>query len=741
MTIEIKGTKPGRDAPEGAERYVSRSADRRSGVPYFAAVAVASVAAYLKSLLLPRATLAEEVDPEIAAARADALRLVHSEELAAPTPAKAAEAPKPLAEPPSPVLQSGMSLFDDGHELLARGLRFARPDAHPDLGDFKASPVIPQPINDNGGSLAAGSGGRGGGQASGGGGGRPRDASHPEPDAQEPGNEAQPAPRPLGEEKADRPDQGSTGQGSAWQGSTGQGSTGQGGSNPQGPGPSDGGVRIPPDSTPGGDPRPVDPASPPRGRDDGPAGQRNRAPVVNGPVQLGDIAGCALLTIALSDLLRGASDPDGDALSVRDVRVSSGTVTADGSDWVFDADAPGPVTITYAVTDGEFSVARTAHLTVLERAWIGGTDGDDLILGTPCADDIAAGAGDDNVDARGGDDLVDAGSGNDHVIAGDGADTVLGGPGDDVVFAGAGADRVSGGAGHDRLFGEAGDDLLFGEAGDDLLDGGEGRDILDGGDGDDLLLGGEGNDSLYGAAGADDLSGGTGADVLVGDAGDDRLQGGEGADILSDGAGRDLVSGEAGDDVIILALDSAEDTVDGGAGRDTLDLSAATVDLVVDLRNETVSAQELGLDRITSVEAIIAGSGDDRFVVGGRDLVLTGGGGGDVYAFAAPAEPRDGTRTVQITDFSVGDYIDLVRYALFKEETAAGRPLAEALRGESDAPTGIQCRFDRSEGRDRTVVSADLDHDEAYETTVVLDGEHLLRFTIGPLPEPPTFHT
>ncbi|GJE83799.1 calcium-binding protein [Methylorubrum thiocyanatum] len=729
MTIEIKGTKPGRDAPEGAERYVSRSADRRSSVPYYAAVAVATVAAYLKSLLLPRSILAEEVDPEIVAARADALRLVHSEELAAPAPATAAETPKPRAEPPSPILQSGMSLVDDGHELLARGLRFARLDPHPDLGDFKASPIIPQPINDNGGSLAAGSGGRGGGQPSGGGG--PRNASHPEPDAQEPGNEAQPAARPPGQEKADRPDQGSNG----------QGSNGQGGSNSQDPAPSDGGVRIPPDSTPGSDPRPVDPATPPRGRDDGPAGQRNRPPVVNGPVQLGDVAGCALLTIALSDLLRGASDPDGDALSVRDVRASSGTVTADGSGWVFDADAPGPVTITYAVTDGEFSVARTAHLTVLERALIGGTDGDDLILGTPCADDIAAGAGDDNVDARGGDDLVEAGSGNDHVIAGDGSDTVLGGPGDDVVFAGAGADRVSGGAGHDRLFGEAGDDLLFGEAGDDLLDGGEGRDILDGGDGDDLLLGGEGNDSLYGAAGADDLSGGAGADVLVGEAGDDRLQGGEGADILLDGAGRDLVSCEAGDDVIILALDGAADTVDGGAGRDTLDLSAATVDLVVDLRNETLCAPELGIDRIASIEAIIAGSGDDRFVVGGRDLVLAGGGGGDVYAFAAPDDPRDGTRIVQITDFSVGDYIDLVRYALFKEETAAGRPLVEALRGESDAPTGIQVRFDRSEGRDRTVVSADLDQDDAYETTVVLEGEHLLRFTIGPLPEPPTFHT
>ncbi len=466
--------------------------------------------------------------------------------------------------------------------------------------------------------------------------------SRPEPDSLEPGQET------------DQPD---------------QGAGGKNGSNQQGSGPSDGDVQISP--------------APSRakirccraGRDDGAAGQRNRAPVVNGPIQLGDVAGCALLTIALSDLLRGVSDPDGDVLAVRDVRASSGTVTADGSGWVFDADAPGPVTITYAVTDSEFLVAHTAHLTVLERTVIGGTDGADIILGTPCADDIAAGKGDDNVDARGGDDLVDAGDGSDHVIAGTGADTVLGGSGDDVVFAGAGADIVWCGAGDDRAFGEAGNDLLFGEAGNDLLDGGEGRDILDGGEGNDRLVGGEGDDRLYGASGADDLSGGTGADVLVGGAGDDQLQGGDGGDVLSDGAGRDLVSGEAGDDVIILALDGAEDTIDGGAGLDTLDLSAATIDLIVDLRNETVSAQELGLDRIASVEVIIAGSGDDRFDVGDRDLVLTGGGGSDVYAFAAQAEPRDVTHVVQITDFSVGDYIDLVRYALFEGEASGGRPL------------------------------------------------------------------
>lgn len=724
MTIEIKGTKPGNDAHDGAERYVSRSAERRSGTPYYAALAVAAVAAYLKSLFLPRSSAAAELDPDAVAVRPAALSLVPVEALDE-APAKAAEPLKPLKEPPSTASPSGLSLFDEGHELLSHGLRFAKPDPRPDLGDFKASPVIPQPINDNGGTLAPGSGGRGGGQP--GGGGRPRDTARPEPDPREPDDAAQPAPQPVGHETGGKPE---------------EGPTGQGGPNPQATGASQEVDQIPPGSAPAAsDPRPGGPATPPRDRDNGTAELRNRAPVVNGPVQLGSVAGCSLLAIALSDLLRGATDPDGDVLAVWDVKVSSGTVTPDGSGWLFDADGPGPVTITYVVTDGEFSVGGTAHLTVLERTEITGSAGDDLILGTLCADDIAAGEGDDNVDARAGDDLIEAGGGSDHVVAGDGGDTVLGGAGDDVVFAGAGADVVSGGAGHDRLFGEAGDDLLFGEAGDDLLDGGDGRDLLDGGEGDDHLLGGGGDDRVYGAAGDDDLSGGTGADVLSGEAGDDKLEGGEGADLLSDGTGRDVVSGGAGDDVIVLVLDGADDEVDGGSGRDTLDLSASTVDLVVDLMNERVSAQSGGIDRIASIEAIISGSGNDRFVVGDRDLVLTGGAGDDVFAFAGHAEGRDDTRVVQITDFSVGDYINLIRYALFEDEADAGRSLAEALQGGGDAPTGLQYRFDRLDGVNRTVVSADLDDDALYETTVVLDGEHALRFTTAPLHEPPTLHT
>ncbi|CCH33040.1 calcium-binding protein [Actinosynnema sp. NPDC047251] len=65
-----------------------------------------------------------------------------------------------------------------------------------------------------------------------------------------------------------------------------------------------------------------------------------------------------------------------------------------------------------------------------------GTNGPDVILGTPFADEIHARQGND---------------------------VVCGLPGNDVIY---------GGAGDDRVFGQLGDDHLFGGDGVDLLDGG-----------------------------------------------------------------------------------------------------------------------------------------------------------------------------------------------------------------------------------------------------------------------------
>lgn len=72
----------------------------------------------------------------------------------------------------------------------------------------------------------------------------------------------------------------------------------------------------------------------PDDKDRHPAG--NHAPRVTGPVYLLDVVGCATLTVGLSDLLRNADDPDGDMLSVKNLAVSSGTLTRTDDDWVFD---------------------------------------------------------------------------------------------------------------------------------------------------------------------------------------------------------------------------------------------------------------------------------------------------------------------------------------------------------------------------------------------------------------------
>jgi RTX calcium-binding nonapeptide repeat (4 copies) len=126
---------------------------------------------------------------------------------------------------------------------------------------------------------------------------------------------------------------------------------------------------------------------------------------------------------------------------------------------------------------------------------IAGSDGDDVLTGTPDADVIAG---------RGGADMIDGGGG---------ADRVCGDDGNDQVAGGGGRDRVAGGGGNDRLIGASGNDILDGGTGSDRLFGGRGRDRLSGRDSKDRLLGGPNNDRLEG--------GGADTDVCDGQSGSD----------------------------------------------------------------------------------------------------------------------------------------------------------------------------------------------------------------------------
>lgn len=199
-----------------------------------------------------------------------------------------------------------------------------------------------------------------------------------------------------------------------------------------------------------------------------------------------------------------------------------------------------------------------------------GTDGPDVLTGTPRADVICAGAGDDRVSGLGGDDVL---------VGGDGDDTLLGGAGHDLLQGGWGADVLDGGADSGRSEGGQGADrFLMGAAPDGAhqVVGGPGHDVVDysartgpvtvtldgiGGDGEpgegdavgvpapwssspdvEEVVGGHGNDVLTGTRWPVTLDGGPGADVLRGSSSHDTLRGADGVqgnDRLDGGDGRD----------------------------------------------------------------------------------------------------------------------------------------------------------------------------------------------------------
>lgn len=226
--------------------------------------------------------------------------------------------------------------------------------------------------------------------------------------------------------------------------------------------------------------------------------------------------------------------------------------------------------------------------------------------------------------------MVDGATGNDNLTLGGGNDSVWANAGNDTVYGGSGDDFLVGDWG-DGI--RTGDDRLNGGDGDDEMGGGLGNDSLDGGNGDDIFTivdTNAGNDTFKGGAGTDsvtiwdargdgtsrfdlnrlvldaassvefllidspgfDVGGTDGADVFdLGYAegftwiggewiagvkvdlrlGSDRFDGGIGVETVIAHGGGDYISLGDGDDQLVLADGIlAGDTINGGAGVDTL---------------------------------------------------------------------------------------------------------------------------------------------------------------------------
>ena len=259
-----------------------------------------------------------------------------------------------------------------------------------------------------------------------------------------------------------------------------------------------------------------------------------------------------------------------------------------------------------------------------------------------------------------------------------GNDVLIGGDDDDQVFGGPGNDTIQGGGGNDELRGQGGDDSIDGGAGSDVVNGGAGQNTLSGGAGDDLVQpigsgdiadGGDGYDraGFYNGPGAvtvdlrvagPQFTGWqwvtlSNFENLSGTAFNDRLTGDDGANWLWGNVGDDTLSGLGGDD--LLSVMSGDSVVDGGDGRDTLNLDGngeftygVTVDLtrqgvaqstghgtVVLVSVEDVSGSEWA-DTLTAADGPDAGNGQHGHGRPGHLLagdlgadVITGGSGDD----------------------------------------------------------------------------------------------------------------
>ncbi|MFN6471083.1 MAG: beta strand repeat-containing protein [Nostoc sp. SerVER01] len=286
---------------------------------------------------------------------------------------------------------------------------------------------------------------------------------------------------------------------------------------------------------------------------------------------------------------------------------------------------------------------------------------------------------DDVINGQGGNDKIDGKSGNDVLRGGAGSNTLIGGTGNDILSDDSDStsnNLLSGGDGNDSLSTSGllvggyltGLNFLGYSSGNNTLNGGTGSDTLRASlsTGDNLLSGDNGNDYLvasgffdydfgsftetYTTSGNNTLNGGAGNDTLNVDfsIGDNLLLGGDGNDSLSAStsdlaydvygyttSGNNTLNGGAGDDTLKIDYSSGDNLLDGGDGNDTLFALSPS-------GNNTLNGGN-GNDILTIVSiydtlsggnnTLNGGNGNDILKGGNADDTLYGGNGTDTFAF------------------------------------------------------------------------------------------------------------
>jgi Ca2+-binding RTX toxin-like protein len=224
--------------------------------------------------------------------------------------------------------------------------------------------------------------------------------------------------------------------------------------------------------------------------------------------------------------------------------------------------------------------------------------------------------------------------------------------------------------------------------------------------------------------------GGGQADVIYGDAGADRILGEGGNDLINAGAGDDAVFGGAGNDLIVAETGDGNDVYfgddsDGGTGIDTLDMSAATANVTVNLgsgplSNGTASSSQTGHDTIWGIENVNTGSGHDTITASNAVNVINGGAGNDTFKFTS-ASAADGDT---ILGFEPGDRLDLT--AIDANVSASGDQSFMLVTGAPLAAGQLGVTHETRDGEQFTVVQGNIDGNADADFTIEIAGHHTL---------------
>ncbi len=269
--------------------------------------------------------------------------------------------------------------------------------------------------------------------------------------------------------------------------------------------------------------------------------------------------------------------------------------------------------------------------------------GDDSIIGSGTNDSIDGGDGNDTLNGGvGGNDTIDGGQGDDSIFGGSGADTIIFSGGIDTIDGGLDFDTLDLSAFNDRsgdIVFEEGfvlGDVFFGGNGD-LSDGSFSGALqisfLDELTGDvefsivadsieEVIL-----DETLRAAEGDRLFGFGGNDLIVGDDLQNEISGGIGNDTVVVSAGNDVLTGGDGDDTLDFS-NFSDATVTG-------DLATGLTITLADGSIQTANGFEeiIGLDPVDpGTPDVLASTGEDETLDGGAGddtITYTTGGGSD----------------------------------------------------------------------------------------------------------------